>query len=155
MFAYSLTGMTGRKKNANRSVIFLTAELNRRTAWVGGVSIVAGLLLAGLVTALMVIAGLGQYALIAFVLPIMTLGIGLFLFNQQTKKGLQLYRWRALVDSRQGKAKADVLYVCGVPMEKPSLGHVIPQYIDSAPETVAAAIGTNVRTRGERVNFLA
>lgn len=150
MYAYSLTGLTGRKKNADRTVIVATVEVNKFSFAVAMMALVVSL-----IPTLGVGMLLGPLWWCALVFPFLCVSAGLIFVDQRSKGGLQLRRYQSLVESRRGKRESEVIYVCGSPLVRPVMGRVIPQFIDAAPERGVAVIGNTVHARDGKVNVLA
>lgn len=155
--AYDLTSFTGRKKNAERVFYVRNYELNLFTTYVVGAAAVVSLPVLGVVlTALMSFAP--QYALACLVVPVIFVVAGLTLVDQRSKRGLQLRNYRAIMDRRTAAPEKSTLYICGQPLEKPSVSFFTPQYVlatAGAPLT-SPAIGHSVHqvADGGKVSIL-
>lgn len=108
---YSLTRLTGRGRNDNRRIVVLTVETGRRTFIVLCLSAVASAPVTGLVAMFV-----GVYAL---VVPPIVIGLGLWLWDSRSRKGLKLRNYQAIIDRR--RAVNGVLYAAGKPIPEPQL----------------------------------
>lgn len=108
MFVYILTSLTGRKRNAGRTVIVQGFEFNRRTLLVTSVAVGLSLLPA-------IIASLyfGPAAIIA--VPGVTVAAAFILVEQRSRNGLQLRLYQALSDKR--KADTSQFFICWKPVD--------------------------------------
>jgi hypothetical protein len=138
MSMYSLTHLTGRKRNADRTIVIATVETSKQGFIVSVVSILVGVVPTAVITMIF-----GPVALV-IVPPIFVIA-GLFLFRSRSQKGLQLPMYRMLLDKRAAKTLKGRILVCGVPIRKQtSMGRFV-QSSELATET--AATGTRDRTR--------
>lgn len=149
MYAYSLTKLTGKKKNNDRTIIVATVEVNQFTF---AVTVAAAVL--SLLPTVGIGMLLGPFWSIALVIPFLFIGAGLLFVDQRSKGGLRLRRYQSIFEARNAKKTAGTIYVCGVPLVEPVIGNIIPQFIDAAPEVEHAAVGKNVSTRDGKVSFL-
>jgi hypothetical protein len=106
---YSLTDLTGRRKNAGRTMIISGIEVGRRTLIVTSVSFIASLL-----PTLILFPLLG--ALTFVIVPPVFIIAGFLFFEGRSRKGLQLRRYEAYLDKR--KADPSTFYVCFQPAAK-------------------------------------
>lgn len=120
MYVYSLTDLTGRRRNADRRHIIATFEVPYRAGIIGALCI-----LASLPVALMFTLIFGVYAFI--IIPI-GLGLGLFLFNTRTRKGLQLHRFQSILN--RYKSETGQFMQNGIPMADAVFINHQPQVID-------------------------
>ncbi|TDP92406.1 hypothetical protein EDF62_1613 [Leucobacter luti] len=94
MYAYSLTTLTGRKRNEGRMMVVATVEVNRHTLLVSTLSLIAGLVLAA------PFALLSGYAFI--VVPMITVPLGNLLFIGHQRRGLQVNRFNRIMNRMRG-----------------------------------------------------
>jgi hypothetical protein len=142
---YSLTDLTGRRKNAGRTMIISGIEIGRRTLIVTSVSFVASLL-----PMLLLFPLLG--ALTFVTVPPVFIIVGFVFFEARTRKGLQLRRYEAFLDKR--KVDPNIFFVCFQPV---SAGLGFGRIVNSA-ETVrrplenspTAVFTPSRRTAGKR-----
>lgn len=104
---YSLTDLTGRRKNAGRTMIISGIEVGRRALIVTSVSFVASLL-----PMLLLFPLLG--ALTFVTVPPLFIIIGFVFFETRTRKGLQVRRYELFIDKR--KADPGTFFVCFKPV---------------------------------------
>lgn len=100
---YSLTPLTGRRRNENRRMVVATVEIKRRTFLVAGASLLASAPVTGLLAMLV-----GVWAIIV---PLLFIGAGLWLWDSRQRKGLKLLNYQAILDTR--RARNGVLYAAG------------------------------------------
>lgn len=145
--AYDLTSFTGRKKNAERVFFVRNYELNLFTTYVVGVAAVAGLLVAGVAVVPILMAFAPQYVLACLVVPVIFVVAGLTLVDQKSKRGLQLRNYRAILDRRTAAPEKATLYICGQPLEKPTVSFFTPQYVlaTAGAPLASPAVGRSVR----------
>ncbi len=124
MYVYSLTQLTGRRKNVDRTIVVATVEVNRATFLVVVLSALASVLPSLLVALL-----LGPFSAYALIVPVLCIGAGLFLVDQRTRKGLQLRRYEAMWDKRRAKTVSGTAFVCGQPMRAPHLVTIVQTVI--------------------------
>ena len=144
--AYDLTSFTGRKKNAERVFFVRNYELNLFTSYVVGASVVASLpVLGAVLTILMSYAP--AYAMGCLVVPVVFVIAGLTFVDQRSRRGLQLRNYRALMDRRLSSPEKATLYLCGQPIQKPSVSFFTPQYVlaTAGSPLSAPAVGRSVR----------
>lgn len=131
---YSLTELTGERRNENRRTVILTVEVKRRTFLVSAFAFAASFPVTGL---LFVVAGV--YALF---FPILAIGVALWLWDSRQRNGLKLLNYQAIIDSR--KAKNGVLYAAGAPIPKAQLVMHQRQTIPTPEETSGAPLAVGV-----------
>jgi hypothetical protein len=124
--AYSLTRLTGRRKNADRSIVVATVEVNRTTFIIVVLSLAASVIPAVIVGIL-----LGSNGAFALIVPAAFVAAGLILVDQRTRKGLQLRRYEAMWDKRRAKAARGTVYVCGEPLHVPQIVTMTPTVLDA------------------------
>lgn len=154
LYAYDLTGLTGRKKNVDRTMVVATVEVNRFSLLVTVASAVASLPVAVL-TGYVIGAFAPTYWWLALGVPVLAAIAGVVLVDQRARGGLRLRRYQTFLETRRGRKQAQQVLVCGQPLTKPSLRILIPQFID-APAAQAGDIarGERVRTRTGKANLL-
>ena len=103
---YSLTPLTGSRKNENRRTVVMTFEVKQRSLIVGILSFIASLPVTGIIALF-----IGIYSL---VVPFIMVGAGLWLWDSRQRRGLKLLNYQAMLDSR--KARNGVLYSAGQPV---------------------------------------
>lgn len=131
MHVYSLTRLTGRRKNVDRTIVVATVEVNRATFVV-----VVGSALVSIVPAVIVGALLGAFAL---AVPALFIGAGLILVDQRTRKGLQLRRYEAMWDKRKTKVIRGTVFVCGEPLRVPHIVTMVPTVLTAPVHAVGDA----------------
>lgn len=92
MLVYSLTGLTGSRKNEGRQMVVMTFEVRRHTLLVSLIGALAGMVIAAPFFALF-----GMWALV--IIPVAVAAANMLFASRQTK-GLQVYRYRSLLNSR-------------------------------------------------------
>lgn len=103
---YSLTALTGVKRNENRREVVFNSEVPRHLLIVSLLSIVASLP----VVAILAVFFRG-WAVLA--IPVVMFA-GLVLFEYRQRDGMQLRNWQAILDERRsGKG---IVYVAGTPL---------------------------------------
>ncbi|KQO98841.1 hypothetical protein [Leifsonia sp. Leaf264] len=119
MYFYSLTHLTGRKKNVDRKIIILTFEADKTTTIITIFSLIASLF-----PTIIVYAIIGMPALV--IVPALCSVLGWFLFRYRAQKGLQMPMYKLLVDRKAAKELSKQILVCGVPLPKhSSIGRVV------------------------------
>lgn len=108
---YSLTNLTGARRNEDRRTVVFTVEVRRYTLLV----VVASLIVSALPT-LVVSLIVGPYALFV---PALSIVAGLVLWDTRQRNGLKLRNYQAILDRR--KSKNGVLYASGNPIPTPEL----------------------------------
>lgn len=120
MFVYTLTDLTGRRRNNDRRHVIATFEVPHRAAIVGVVSLLASVPVVMLFTLVF-----GGYALL--VLPVLMVA-GQVLFNSRMKNGLELHRFQAILNKRQA-VNGQFLHN-GIPMADPMFIWHSRQFVD-------------------------
>lgn len=106
---YSLTQLTGRKRNADRTVVIATVEASKRT-WVSGIlgAIAGGVLVSPLM-------------LIWTPVPLLGAIVGAFggvvLFTKRSSKGLRQEYYRQIRDRQAAKRRLGHLMMCRQPVD--------------------------------------
>jgi hypothetical protein len=104
---YSLTDLTGRRKNDGRTMIISGVEIGRRTLIVASVSF-----LASLFPMLIAWPLLGALSLVT--VPPAFIAAGFIFFEARSRKGLKVRRYQAFLDQR--KVDPDTFFVCFQPV---------------------------------------
>jgi len=140
---YSLTKLTGRRRNENRRTVVLTVEVRRYTLIVLAVS---GL--ASVFPTMLLAAVLGPYALFT---PAVFMGAGVVLWDWRQRNGMRLRNYQAILDRRQ--AQNGVLYASGAPIPEPTLVMhqtvVVPATPAADQPTPISAVTSGKRSRGK------
>lgn len=121
MFAYSLTNLTGSRRNQSRYMVVATAEVRRRTLVVVSASVIAGLFLA-----LPFSLVLGMYAF-AIITPLVVIA-GNILFLGETRKGLRVTTFQTL--SHRLKSTNGVFFINGSPFSTPVFIEHVPVVVE-------------------------
>lgn len=108
MFVYILTSLTGRKRNAGRTVIVQGFEFNRGTLIVTSVAVGLSLL-----PAIIASRFFGPAAMIA--VPGLAVAAAFFFYEQRSRNGLQIRLYQALSDKR--KADTTQFFICWNPVD--------------------------------------
>lgn len=108
-FLYDLTSLTGRKRNAGRTVIVSGFEFGRRALIVTIVALAAAGLPALLLGAL--------FGPLAFIITVAgAVGGAFVLVEGRTRNGLQVRRYQGILDKK--KAEPGVFYICFRPVNE-------------------------------------
>lgn len=111
-YMYNLTSLTGRQRNAGRTVIINGFEFGRRALIVFGIALGASLPFAVLL--------MGVFGPVTMVLvPALFIVSAFVLVESRTRNGLQVRLYRSILDKK--KAKTDEFYICWRPVSE-SLG---------------------------------
>lgn len=122
MYAYSLTALTGRRRNEGRMMVVATVEVNRHSLIVSALSLLGGLVIA---------APFALFSGYAFILgPLVTVPLGNALFIGHQRRGLQVNRFNRLLNKMRD-AKGFVIN--GSEFDTPGFVMHVPVVID-APE---------------------
>lgn len=144
---YSLTRMTGRRRNDDRQVALASfAEINRRTFAVALASGVVGAFVSMLVIVLLM-PFTGDWWIGFFAIPI-CVGAGLWLFDSRVRGDLGVHRFRHLLDARAAKA-AQGIRIAGQPLTRPYRANVVTQYLEAPASTAPIARGVRVQKQGK------
>ena len=106
-FVYTLTSLTGRKRNEGRAVIVNGFEFGRRALTVFAVAVGASL-----IPAVILGAFLGPFAII--ITPAVFVLAAFVFVEQRTRNGLQVRLCQSMLDKR--KANVDEFYICFRPV---------------------------------------
>lgn len=118
---YSLTELTGRRRNENRRMVVMTVEIKRRTFLVSLLAVLASVPVAGIIA---IFAGVW-----AIVVPAIAVGVALWLWDSRQRKGLKLLNYQRILDQR--RARNGVLYAAGQVIPKATVVMHQRQFIDA------------------------
>lgn len=147
MYVYSLTGLTGKRRNQGRMMVVATVELNRHSLLVSACSIVAGLALA---LPLSIIVGGYAYIFV----PMACVPIGNLLFLGHQRRGLQVNRFNRALNKMRGRTgfmiNGTLFDVPGFVMHTPVVVDVLDQNLTQGFESAWDDGPTRVKpVRGE------
>jgi membrane glycosyltransferase len=108
---YSLTHLTGARRNEDRRTVIFAMEVRRYTVFVVSASVIASLVPTAL---LLVLVGP-----LALFVPAACIVAGIVLWDTRQRNGMKLRTYQAILDKR--KAKNGVLYASGSPIQTPQL----------------------------------
>jgi hypothetical protein len=138
---YSLTELTGRRKNVERTTVVASFEVNRQRLFIGAAgATVIGVPLAGLIFLVLSWFGLTQFGYLCLLGPILSWAVTVWVVTTRESSGLRLRRYEAMWDRRRSKSSIDRVYVCGSPVVEPRLGLLIPVVIDTPPHLLPGAV---------------
>lgn len=129
---YSLTQLTGRRRDENRRMVVATFEVRRHTFLVSLAGAAISLPITGILSLIF-----GLYALIT---PVVVIGLCLWLWDVRQTRGLKLRNYQAILDTR--RARNGVLYAAGRPVPKPVLVMHQRQFLPAPPPQTADIAGT-------------
>jgi hypothetical protein len=109
MSLYSLTHLTGRKRNADRKIIIATIETSKAGFLVAVVGALVSIPPTAILTALF-----GPVLLL--LTPAAFIVAALVLFRGRSNRGLKLPMYRMLLDRNAAKKYRNQILVCGVPI---------------------------------------
>lgn len=138
MLVYSLTGLTGARKNEGRQKVVMTFEVQRHTLLVSLLGALAGVIVVAPFFALF-----GMWALVGIPAAIAAANI---LFASRQTRGLQVYRYKSLLNSRSAHRG---FWINGQPFATPEFIMHTPSVIELA-ETASSDTSTPSFARGER-----
>lgn len=107
-YAYSLTDLTGQRRNDGRQMVVATFEVRRH-----GLIVTALGLLASMVLVMPLLVILGGYA---FILPAIGIPLAHLLFAARQRRGLKVYRYTSLLNARRA---ARGFWINGMPFANP------------------------------------
>lgn len=150
-YMYNLTSLTGRQRNAGRTVIINGFEFGRRALIVFGTALGASL-----IPAVVLMTVFGPLAMI--LVPGSFIAGAFILVESRTKNGLQVRLYQSILDKQ--KAKTDEFYICWRPVSD-SLGQA-RIVASSAPradpdgeaEAVFGGPATQARTRASIADIM-
>ena len=122
---YSLTELTGRKRNENRRMVVMTFEVRRHTFLIICAAFIAAVPVAGILAVLV-----GVWGIIAVPVVVMA---ALWLLDSRQTKGLKLMNYQAIVDAR--RARNGVLYAAGQPVPEAQAVMHQRQFVPIEPTT--------------------
>ncbi len=134
---YSLTHLTGARRNEDRRTVVFTFEVRRYTFIVVIMSLLASAFPTLLATLI-----LGPFAL---AMPALFVGAGIVLWDTRQRSGLKLKNYQAILDRK--KAKIGVLYASGNPIVTPELVMHQMVVIPARPESSAPVVPETSRRR--------
>lgn len=146
MYVYVLTSLTGRRRNAGRTVIVQGFEFGRRALIVTGIAFGASLIPAIVLTAL--------FGPAAFILtPAVFILAAFLLYEQRSRKGMNLRMYQAINDKR--KSDPNQFMICFAPAaDGVGWGQVSPssEPVRSLADEAPAPVWTNSAKRGRRIS---
>lgn len=128
---YSLTPLTGRRRNSDRRMVVATVEVRQRPFIISIISAVASAPVTGIMAIFV-----GVWCLIV---PPLFIVAGIWLWDARQRRGLHLLNYQAILDRR--RATTGVLYAAGRPIHTPQLVIHHPQTL---PAETAARTDTPV-----------
>lgn len=141
MYMFSMTSLTGAKKNAGRTMVLATFEISRRSFIVTVLALLASILPVGLIAPIAFSFGMMPGVVVLLVVPLIVVSLTFFFVEGRTRDGLGLRRYEAMWDRR--KAHNGVVFVCNEtisPSYLATVGHldveVRPEYNQTAPTAV-------------------
>jgi hypothetical protein len=143
MSLYSLTHLTGRKRNADRKIIIATIETSKEGFVVSVVAVVISLF----PTAVAVMIA-GPAAML--IIPPIFIAAGLFLVRSRSQKGLHLPMYRSLLDKGAAKRMKGQILVCNVPIQKHAVMSRL-SYSSEAAEHVQSTDIASQHVAGEEI----
>ncbi|WIB65536.1 hypothetical protein [Curtobacterium sp. MCBD17_040] len=136
---FTLTELTGRSKNAGRTMIISGLEVGRRTLIVLSGSVVASAL-----PTMIAFPFIHMWALVT--IPPVIIAAVFFLIEARTRQGLQVRRYRAYFDKKQ--VSEDTFYMCFQPIaEAVGFGRIVQSAEEAGARTTerSAAVFTQSR----------
>lgn len=122
MSMYSMTHLTGRKRNEGRVTVIQGFEFQRKTLVVIGVSTGVGLIPA-------VILSLTISPFFMLLVPTLIVGVSYWAFVTRNRDGMKLSRYRSIVDKRS--ANLNEFHICFEPIsDMPKSGIVNRQTVE-------------------------
>lgn len=137
---YSLTHLTGRRRNEDRRTVVLTFEVRRYTLIVVAAAVVVSVL-----PTLLLAAVVGPWSLVT---PAIVMTAAIFLWDWRQRSGMRLRNYQAILDKR--RAANGVLYASGSPVPTPELVMHQMVVVPAAPDQVTPAIAPPTRRGGRR-----
>lgn len=113
MSLYSLTHLTGRKRNTDRKIIIATVETSKAGFLVSAAAAVVSIIPTA-------VAAIFFGSVVIVIVPPLCIVVALVLFRQQSSKGLHLPMYRMLLDKSAAKKTRGQILICGVPIEQVS-----------------------------------
>lgn len=138
MLVYSLTNLTGARRNEGRQMVVMTFEVQRHTLLVSLLGALAGVIMVAPFFALF-----GMWALVGIPAVIAAANI---LFASRQTRGLQVYRYKSLLNSRSAHRG---FWINGQPFATPEFIMHTPSVLELA-ESASGGPETPSFARGER-----
>ena len=128
MSLYSLTHLTGRKRNADRKIIIATVETSKQGFLVSVVAAVVSI-----IPTVIAVILFGAASLV--IVPPLFIVAALVLFRMQSSKGLHLPMYKTLLDKSAAKKVRGQILVCGVPIQRNSVVSKVTYSSEDVRET--------------------
>lgn len=142
MSMYSLTRLTGRRRNEGRVTVVQGFEFQRKTLVVLGASSAVGL-----VPALILALTVSPFFLL--LIPAVITVCSYWLFITRSREGMKLSRYRTITDKR--KANLNEFHICFEPIKNmPTRGIVVQQTIEVAGEDREQESARTVVSRSDK-----
>ncbi len=132
MYMFSMTSLTGAKKNAGRTMVLATFEISRRSFIVTVMALLVSILPVGLLAPLAFSFGMMPGVVVLTVVPLIVVSLTFFFVEGRTRDGLGLRRYEAMWDKR--KASNGVVFVCNETISPSYLATVGPLDVEVRPE---------------------
>lgn len=148
---YSLTHLTGSRRNEHRRSVVLTFEVRQYAMWVFWISLGASA-----IPTLLFALILGPYAV---VIPVVCVIAGFILWDTRQRNGMRLRTYQAILDRRRARKRArnGTVYAAGRPIPKAQLVMHMPVTIpvrDTADAAPVMVSGVRRRRSSTRKGFL-
>lgn len=132
MYMFSMTSLTGAKKNTGRTMVLATFEISRRSFIVTVMALLVSIVPVGVLAPLAFSFGMMPGVVVLLVVPLIVVSITFFFVEGRTRDGLGLRRYEAMWDKR--KAHNGVVFVCNETISPSYLAAVGPLDVEVRPE---------------------
>lgn len=132
MYMFSMTSLTGVKKNAGRTMVLATFEISRRSFIVTVLALLVSILPVGLIAPVAFSFGMMPGVVVLLVIPLIVVSLTFFFVEGRTRDGLGLRRYEAMWDRR--KARNGVVFVCNETVAPSYLALIEPLDVEIRPE---------------------
>lgn len=110
MYMFSMTGLTGARKNAGRTMVLATFEISRRSFIVTVLALAVSIIPVGILSPIAFSFGMMPGVAVLLIVPTIVVLMTFFFVEGRTRDGLGLRRYEAMWDKR--KAQNGVVFVC-------------------------------------------
>lgn len=124
MYMFSLTNLTGARKNAGRTMVLATFEISRRSFIVTVLALAVAIVPTGILAPIGFAFGMVYGVAVIVIIPTIVVLATFFFVEGRTREGLGLRRYEAMLDKK--RARNGIVFVCHEQLHDTYLAEVRP-----------------------------
>lgn len=124
MYMFSLTNLTGARKNAGRTMVLATFEISRRSFIVTVLALGVAIIPTGILAPIGFAFGMVYGVAVIVIIPAIVVLATFFFVEGRTREGLGLRRYEAMLDKK--RARNGIVFVCHEQLHDTYLAEVRP-----------------------------